>query len=105
MQRYMYTSGSIACDCIFYEPNCTFLILLLKLPCDEGTLCSFCLSEVCLVLCVCFRPGRTGANATGRGVLSMQALSHGVVRVDNENSLTSLTLQDCGQVLPGGMYI
>lgn len=51
------------------------------------------------------RPGRTGANATGRGVLSMQSLSHGVVRVDNENSLTSLTLQDCGQVLPGGVAV
>ena len=34
----------------------------------------------------------------------MQGLSHGVVRVDTENSLTSLTLQDCGQVLPGGKY-
>ena len=34
----------------------------------------------------------------------MQSLSHGVVRVDNENSLTSLTLQDCGQVLPGGQF-
>lgn len=50
------------------------------------------------------RPGREGANATGRGVLSMSGLSHGVVRVDQENSLTSLTLQDCGQVLPGGTY-
>lgn len=38
--------------------------------------------------------------ATGRGVLSMAALSHGVVRVDSEDSLTSLTLQDCGQVMP-----
>jgi hypothetical protein len=48
------------------------------------------------------RPGRSGPNASGRGVLSMQGLSHGVVRVDNDDSLTSLTLQDCGQVLPGG---
>nr|CAI5819096.1 unnamed protein product [Callosobruchus analis] len=47
------------------------------------------------------RPGRGGVNATGRGVLSMQGLSYGVVRVDQENSLTSLTLQDCGQVMPG----
>ena len=39
------------------------------------------------------RPGREGVNATGRGVLSMSGLSHGVVRVDQENSLTSLTLQ------------
>ena len=44
------------------------------------------------------RPGREGINATGRGVLSMSGLSHGVVRVDQDNSLTSLTLQDCGQV-------
>lgn len=54
------------------------------------------------VLTVSFRrPGRTGANATGRGILSMQGLSYGVVRVDTENSLTSLTLQDCGHVMPG----
>jgi hypothetical protein len=47
------------------------------------------------------RPGRAGSNSTGRGVLSMSGLSFGVVRVDQENSLTSLTLQDCGQVMPG----
>lgn len=50
------------------------------------------------------RPGRSVGgftqSATGRGVLSMAALSHGVVRVDSEDSLTSLTLQDCGQVMP-----
>ena len=51
------------------------------------------------------RPGREGVNATGRGVLSMSALSYGVVRVDQENSLTSLTLQDCGQVLPGSVIV
>ncbi|XP_011495834.1 PREDICTED: disco-interacting protein 2 homolog A [Ceratosolen solmsi marchali] len=49
------------------------------------------------------RPGRAGVNATGRGVLSMSGLSYGVVRVDQENSLTSLTLQDCGQVMPGSI--
>ena len=53
--------------------------------------------------CIDCRPGRKGGNQTGRGVLSMQGLSYGVVRVDDENSLMSLTLQDCGQVLPGGM--
>ncbi|RWS16896.1 hypothetical protein B4U79_00187 [Dinothrombium tinctorium] len=47
------------------------------------------------------RPTRTGIGATGRGVLSMSALSYGVIRVDQENSLTSLTLQDCGHILPG----
>nr|XP_022914751.1 disco-interacting protein 2 homolog A isoform X2 [Onthophagus taurus] len=51
------------------------------------------------------RPGRAGVNSTGRGVLSMQALSYGVVRVDQENSLTSLTLQDCGQVMPGCVIV
>lgn len=45
--------------------------------------------------------GGFSQSATGRGVLSMAALSHGVVRVDSEDSLTSLTLQDCGQVMPG----
>nr|XP_034170865.1 disco-interacting protein 2 homolog A isoform X2 [Osmia lignaria] len=51
------------------------------------------------------RPGRAGVNATGRGVLSMSGLSYGVVRVDQENSLTSLTLQDCGQVMPGSIVV
>lgn len=39
------------------------------------------------------RPGRVGAGSSGRGVLSMAALSCGVIRVDLENSLTSLTIQ------------
>uniref|UniRef100_A0A915KHN5 AMP-dependent synthetase/ligase domain-containing protein n=1 Tax=Romanomermis culicivorax TaxID=13658 RepID=A0A915KHN5_ROMCU len=47
------------------------------------------------------RPGRNGVGNAGRGVLSMSALSYGVVRVDQETSLTSLTLQDAGQVVPG----
>ncbi|KAH9490996.1 DIP2 disco-interacting protein 2 C [Bulinus truncatus] len=51
------------------------------------------------------RPGRTSSSATGRGILSMQGLSFGVVRVDSENSLTSLTLQDCGQVMPGATMV
>lgn len=53
-----------------------------------------------------FRPGQMlGAVSCGRGVLSMSALSYGVIRVDQENSLTSLTLQDCGQIMPGGINI
>ncbi|XP_037031677.1 disco-interacting protein 2 isoform X5 [Bradysia coprophila] len=55
------------------------------------------------------RPGRVSGQftqaATGRGVLSMAALSHGVVRVDSEDSLTSLTLQDCGQVMPAANMV
>ena len=33
----------------------------------------------------------------------MHALSYGVVRVDQDNSLTSLTIQDVGHVLPGAI--
>ena len=51
------------------------------------------------------RPGNPGSTATGRGVLSLTALSHGVVRVDTEGSLTALTLQDCGMVLPGAKVV
>lgn len=35
----------------------------------------------------------------------MHGLSHGVVRVNSGSNLTSLTLQDCGQVLPGGTMV
>ncbi|VEL20475.1 unnamed protein product, partial [Protopolystoma xenopodis] len=42
-----------------------------------------------------------GTTALARGVISIHSLSYGTVRVDSEDSLTSLTLQDCGQVLPG----
>ncbi|KAK6105889.1 AMP-binding enzyme family protein [Brugia pahangi] len=52
------------------------------------------------------RPCTEGSvHNSGRGVLSMSALSHSVVRVDQENSLTSLTLQDAGQVITGGVVV
>lgn len=35
-------------------------------------------------------------------MLSMHGLSHGVVRVDTEEKLSVLTVQDVGQVMPGG---
>ena len=37
-----------------------------------------------------------------RGVLSLSALSYNVVKFDEDANLTSLSLQDCGNVLPGG---
>jgi acyl-CoA synthetase (AMP-forming)/AMP-acid ligase II len=46
------------------------------------------------------RPGSQGST-TGRGIMSITGLSYGVVRVEEENSMSSLTLQDCGTVLPG----
>ncbi|XP_069689655.1 disco-interacting protein 2 homolog C isoform X4 [Periplaneta americana] len=67
-------------------------------------ICPCASSSECLTVSV-RRPGRAGVNATGRGVLSMSGLSYGVVRVDQENSLTSLTLQDCGQVMPGCVIV
>ncbi|XP_033848230.2 disco-interacting protein 2 homolog C-like isoform X5 [Acipenser ruthenus] len=39
----------------------------------------------------------------GRGVLSMQGLSYGVIRVDSEEKLSVLTVQDVGTVMPGGL--
>ena len=47
-----------------------------------------------------FRP--TAATSTGRGVMSISGLSYGVVRVEEAGSMTSLTLQDVGMVMPGG---
>lgn len=54
---------------------------------------------ICEYLCIIFRPNRLTPGSSGRGILSMAALSHSVVRVDQENSLQSLTLQDAGQGL------
>lgn len=34
----------------------------------------------------------------------MQDLSHGVIRVDSEEKLSVLTLQDVGFVMPGGEF-
>uniref|UniRef100_A0A8C2L1H1 Disco-interacting protein 2 homolog Ca n=1 Tax=Cyprinus carpio TaxID=7962 RepID=A0A8C2L1H1_CYPCA len=39
----------------------------------------------------------------GRGVLSMQGLSYGVIRVDSEERLSVLTVQDVGTVMPGAL--
>ncbi|XP_034040044.1 disco-interacting protein 2 homolog C isoform X1 [Thalassophryne amazonica] len=47
------------------------------------------------------RPLEEGSASPGRGVLSMQGLSHGVIRVDSEEKLSVLTLQDVGSVMPG----
>ncbi|KER29186.1 hypothetical protein T265_04123 [Opisthorchis viverrini] len=45
------------------------------------------------------------ASSAVRGVISIHSLTYGVIRVDSEDSLTSLTLQDCGQVLPGASAV
>lgn len=54
-------------------------------------------------MCVCVsRPVEDSSQPPGRGVLSMQGLSYGVVRVDTEERLSVLTVQDVGTVAPGG---
>ncbi|XP_030629546.1 disco-interacting protein 2 homolog C [Chanos chanos] len=39
----------------------------------------------------------------GRGVVSMTALSHGVVRLDTGEKLSALTIQDVGSAIPGAL--
>ena len=48
------------------------------------------------------RPPDLGGPPPRRAVLSMSGLSHGVIRVDAEEKLSVLTVQDVGQVMPGG---
>lgn len=43
-----------------------------------------------------------GVPPPGKAVLSMSGLSYGVIRVDTEEKLSVLTVQDVGQVMPGG---
>eukprot|EP00117_Sycon_ciliatum_P046204 scpid7388/ scgid33116/ Disco-interacting protein 2 homolog B len=47
------------------------------------------------------RPGLGSRAATGRGIMSISGMSYGVVRVEEQISLSSVTLQDLGVVLPG----
>uniref|UniRef100_A0A8C9E6R0 DMAP1-binding domain-containing protein n=1 Tax=Phocoena sinus TaxID=42100 RepID=A0A8C9E6R0_PHOSS len=47
------------------------------------------------------RPPDLGGPPARRAVLSMSCLSHGVIRLDAEEKLSVLTVQDVGQVMPG----
>jgi len=47
----------------------------------------------------------TASTTTGRGVMSISGLSYGVVRVEEPGSITSLTLQDVGLVMPGARIV
>ncbi|XP_071184271.1 disco-interacting protein 2 homolog C-like isoform X3 [Salvelinus alpinus] len=49
------------------------------------------------------RPVEDSSQPPGRGVLSMQGLSYSVVRVDTEERLSVLTVQDVGTVMPGAL--
>ncbi|XP_054982067.1 disco-interacting protein 2 homolog A isoform X9 [Sorex araneus] len=47
------------------------------------------------------RPPDLGGPPARKAVLSMNGLSYGVIRVDTEEKLSVLTVQDVGQVMPG----
>ncbi|XP_039768433.1 disco-interacting protein 2 homolog A isoform X3 [Ornithorhynchus anatinus] len=47
------------------------------------------------------RPPELGGPPPGKAVLSMNGLSYSVIRVDTEEKLSVLTVQDVGQVMPG----
>ncbi|KAM6307500.1 disco-interacting protein 2 homolog A isoform 3-T3 [Aegotheles albertisi] len=47
------------------------------------------------------RPPELGGPPPGKAVLSMNCLSFGVIRVDTEEKLSVLTIQDVGQIMPG----
>lgn len=57
---------------------------------------------MCNLNVVCCRPPEMGVPPPGKAVLSMSGLSHSVIRVDTEEKLSVLTVQDVGQVMPGG---
>jgi len=66
----------------------------------QDAICPCAMSPEALTVSI-RRPGHSGNVSTGRGILSMTALSHGVIRVDQESTASSLSLQDCGLILPG----
>ena len=55
-----------------------------------------------LLVLVVPRPPESGVAPPGKAVLSMGGLSHSVIRVDTEEKLSVLTVQDVGQVMPAG---
>lgn len=65
----------------------------------QDAICPCAISPEALTVSI-RRPGHSGNVSTGRGILSMNALSHGVIRVDKESTAGSLSLQDCGLILP-----
>ena len=65
----------------------------------QDAICPCAMSPEALTVAI-RRPGHSGNVSTGRGILSLNALSHGVIRVDQESTAASLSLQDCGLILP-----
>uniref|UniRef100_H3CE52 DMAP1-binding domain-containing protein n=1 Tax=Tetraodon nigroviridis TaxID=99883 RepID=H3CE52_TETNG len=64
-------------------------------------ICPCASSPEALTVAIRRRPVEDSSQPPGRGVLSMQGLTYGVVRVDTEERLSVLTVQDVGTVTPG----
>lgn len=64
--------------------------------------CGPCLQALPRSVGLFSRPPHLGGPPPRKAVLSMNSLSYGVVRVDTEEKLSVLTVQDVGQVMPGG---
>lgn len=77
-----------------------FLSVFLNRGLRQDAICPCAISPVAQTVSIRRPGGHMGNVSTGRGILSLNALSHGVIRVDQESSVSSLSLQDCGQILP-----
>lgn len=81
-------------------PVCVYVRVCVLFPCASA--CVFVFSHARVCVCAPCRPPEMGVPPPGKAVLSMSGLSHGVIRVDTEEKLSVLTVQDVGQVMPGG---
>ncbi|MGH0125587.1 UNVERIFIED_CONTAM: hypothetical protein FKN15_008151 [Acipenser sinensis] len=92
---FFFASGSISsCD--------AFLNVFQSKGLRPEVICPCASSPEALTVAI-RRPTDDSNQPPGRGVLSMQGLSYGVIRVDSEEKLSVLTVQDVGTVMPGGL--
>ncbi|OCT73881.1 hypothetical protein XELAEV_18032845mg [Xenopus laevis] len=68
----------------------------------QEVICPYASSPEALTVAI-RRPTDDSNQPPGRGVLSMQGLTYGVIRVDSEEKLSVLTVQDVGTVMPGAI--
>uniref|UniRef100_A0A2K5QDX1 Disco interacting protein 2 homolog C n=1 Tax=Cebus imitator TaxID=2715852 RepID=A0A2K5QDX1_CEBIM len=90
-----YTEGSISsCD--------AFLNVFQSKGLRQEVICPCASSPEALTVAI-RRPTDDSNQPPGRGVLSMHGLTYGVIRVDSEEKLSVLTVQDVGLVMPGAI--
>lgn len=78
-------------------------VLILDCSLTSLSMCVIVFSNTeCNLMSMPCRPPEMGVPPPGKAVLSMGGLSHSVIRVDTEEKLSVLTVQDVGQVMPGG---